>query len=57
MPCRVFQTAAAAGGTVKALRIPNGKRLSNARLKAKGDVAGLAPLWTVYGCVSLAWKG
>ncbi|KAK9807183.1 hypothetical protein WJX73_004912 [Symbiochloris irregularis] len=36
---RVFSSAAAAGGIIKALRIPDGKRLSNARVKPKGDVA------------------
>lgn len=36
---RVFAAAAAAGGVVMALRVPDGKRLSNARVKAKGDVA------------------
>jgi aspartyl-tRNA synthetase len=39
----VFSGALEAGGMVKALRVPDGARLSNARLKPKGDVAG-APL-------------
>lgn len=37
--CRLFEGAIAAGGIVKALRIPNGKAISNARIKTKGDVA------------------
>ena len=28
---------------VKAMRVPDGQRLSNARLKPKGDVAGAIP--------------
>ena len=35
---KVFSDCIASGGRVKALRIPNGQRLSNTRLKAKGDV-------------------
>ena len=37
--CRLFESGTAAGGIVKALRIPNGKAISNARIKTKGDVA------------------
>ena len=38
--CRVFSNAIAAGGIVKAMRVPDGQRISNARLKApKGDIA------------------
>ena len=37
--CRLFESGTAAGGIVKALCIPNGKTVSNARIKTKGDVA------------------
>ena len=41
--CRVFASALDAGGIVKALRVPDGGRLSNSRLKPpKGDVAAEA---------------
>lgn len=39
---RVFAGALAAGGIVKAVRVPEGARLSNARLKPGGDVAAEA---------------
>jgi hypothetical protein len=38
----VFAGAVAEGGCVKAIRVPEGKRLSNSRLKPKGDVANEA---------------
>ena len=38
-PYRLFESALSAGGLVKVLRIPNGKAISNARIKTKGDVA------------------
>jgi hypothetical protein len=37
---RVFTAALDKGGIIKALRIPDGKRISNARVKPKGDIAG-----------------
>ena len=37
---RVFAGALAEGGIVKALRLPNGARISNSRVKPKGDVSG-----------------
>ena len=37
---RVFAGVIADGGIVKALRLPNGLRISNSRVKPKGDVAG-----------------
>ena len=40
---RVFAGVLEAGGIVKALRVPDGQRLSNARLKPKGDVFGARP--------------
>jgi len=39
---KVFSGAVAAGGVVKACRVPDGKRVSNGRVKPKGDVAGEA---------------
>ncbi|KAK9824897.1 hypothetical protein WJX74_004037 [Apatococcus lobatus] len=39
---RVFAGAIAEGGIVKALRLPTGSRISNSRVKPKGDVAGVA---------------
>lgn len=40
---RVFAGALSAGGCVKAIRVPEGKRISNSRLKApKGDVVAEA---------------
>ncbi len=40
--CRPFADSAAAGGIVKGLRVPDGGRLSNSRLKPKGDIAAEA---------------
>ena len=39
---RVFAGVVEGGGSVKALRVPNGARLSNARVKPGGDVANEA---------------
>ncbi|KAK9811902.1 hypothetical protein WJX72_012167 [[Myrmecia] bisecta] len=39
---RVFARAVADGGCVKAMCIPDGKRISNSRVKPKGDIAGVA---------------
>lgn len=36
----MFSDALAAGGIVKAIRVPDGQRISNARVKPKGDIAG-----------------
>jgi hypothetical protein len=49
MCCRVFSGALAAGGIVKAIRVPEGSRISNARVKPKGDIAG-ATLWYYNAC-------
>ena len=38
----MFADALAAGGIVKAIRVPDGQRISNARVKPKGDIAGAA---------------
>jgi hypothetical protein len=35
---RLFTEAIAAGGVVKAIAVPNGSRITNSALKAKGDV-------------------
>jgi len=39
---RVFAGAVANGGCVKCCRVPNGKRISNSRIKPKGDIANEA---------------
>lgn len=39
---RVFAGAVADGGCVKAIRVPDGKRISNSRIKPKGDIANEA---------------
>eukprot|EP00873_Tetraselmis_striata_P022037 jgi/Tetstr1/442301/TSEL_030442.t1 len=39
---RVFSGAVADGGSVKCCRIPDGKRISNSRIKPKGDIAAEA---------------
>ena len=50
--CRVFSNAIAAGGIVKAMRVPDGQRISNARLKApKGDIASEYSRCHSYNCV------
>ena len=40
----MFSDALAAGGIVKAIRVPDGQRISNARVKPKGDIAGAASM-------------
>ena len=37
---RVFAAALEGGGIVKAMRVPDGQRISNSRLKPKGDISG-----------------
>ena len=37
---RVFSSALEGEGIVKAMRVPDGKRISNSRLKPKGDISG-----------------
>ncbi|KAI3425845.1 hypothetical protein D9Q98_007819 [Chlorella vulgaris] len=39
---RVFAGAAASGGIVKGMRVPDGKAISNARVKPKGDISNEA---------------
>lgn len=41
--CRVFAGAVAEGGIVKGMRVPEGKRISNSRVKPKGDVSSECP--------------
>lgn len=38
----MFSGAVAGGGCVKAIRVPDGKRISNTRIKPKGDIANEA---------------
>lgn len=38
----MFSGAVADGGCVKLIRVPDGKRISNSRIKPKGDVANEA---------------
>jgi len=40
--CKIFTGAVEGGGIVKGLVVPDGKRVSNSRLKPKGDVANEA---------------
>lgn len=37
--CRVFAGAVAEGGIVKGIRVPHGQKISNSRVKPKGDVS------------------
>ena len=54
----MFASALDAGGTVKALRVPNGGRLSNSRLKPpKGDVAAEATAAGAGGLVFMRYLG
>ncbi|EFJ50305.1 hypothetical protein VOLCADRAFT_58252 [Volvox carteri f. nagariensis] len=39
---KVFSGAVADGGVVKAIRVPDGKRISNTRIKPRGDIANEA---------------
>ena len=69
LPCaapRVFSGAVESGGCVKAIRVPDGARISNSRLKAKGDVseqavagglAGLAYIRVLPGGEARAHRG
>jgi aspartyl-tRNA synthetase len=50
---RVFAGALAAGGIVKCIRVPDGARLSNARLKPGGDVAAQATAAGAGGLVHM----
>lgn len=49
---RVFAGAVADGGVVKAIRVPDGKRISNSRIKPKGDIANEA---VAAGAAGLAY--
>ena len=39
---KVFAGAVADGGSVKCIRVPEGKRISNTRIKPRGDIANEA---------------
>ncbi|KAL0025277.1 hypothetical protein WJX77_012575 [Trebouxia sp. C0004] len=54
---RLFESALSAGGIVKVLRIPNGKAISNARIKTKGDVANAAADAGIKGLVQIRLEG
>lgn len=54
---RLFEMALSEGGIVKMLRIPNGKAISNARIKTQGDVASEAADAGVKGLVQIRLEG
>jgi aspartyl-tRNA synthetase len=58
---KLFADSVAAGGLVKAITVPNGARIKNSALKAKGDVfeqaVGAAGLPLVYARVAVAADG
>ena len=58
---KLFADSVAAGGMVKAITVPNGARIKNSALKAKGDVfeqaVGAAGLPLVYARVAVAADG
>ncbi|GFH05889.1 aspartyl-tRNA synthetase, partial [Haematococcus lacustris] len=49
---KVFAAAVADGGCVKAIRVPGGQRISNSRIKPKGDIANEA---VAAGAAGLAY--
>ncbi|KXZ54353.1 hypothetical protein GPECTOR_5g434 [Gonium pectorale] len=50
---KVFAGAVAEGGAVKAIRVPDGKRISNTRIKPKGDIANEAVAAGAAGLASI----
>lgn len=50
---KVFSGAVAEGGCVKAIRVPDGKRVSNSRIKPKGDIANEAVAGGAAGLASI----
>ncbi|GLC42021.1 hypothetical protein PLESTF_000111700 [Pleodorina starrii] len=50
---KVFAGAVADGGVVKAIRVPDGKRISNTRIKPKGDIANEAVAAGAAGLASI----
>ncbi|KAG2453188.1 hypothetical protein HYH02_002512 [Chlamydomonas schloesseri] len=50
---KVFAGAVAEGGVVKAIRVPDGKRISNTRIKPKGDIANEAVAAGAAGLASI----
>lgn len=55
-PPRVFSGAAEVGGIVKGIRVPDGARLSNSRIKPKGDVCSEAQAAGAAGLVYVRVK-
>lgn len=49
---KIFAGAVQGGGCVKAIRIPEGKRISNSRIKPKGDICAEA---VAAGAAGLAY--
>lgn len=45
----MFAGAVAEGGIVKGMRVPEGKRISNSRVKPKGDVSSEPAAWAGAG--------
>lgn len=52
-PRRVFAGAVADGGIVKAIVVPDGKRISNSRVKPKGDISNEAVAAGAAGLASI----
>lgn len=52
----MFSGAAEAGGIVKGIRVPDGARVSNSRVKPKGDVCGEAQAAGAAGLVYVRVK-
>ncbi|KAL4436784.1 hypothetical protein ABPG75_003923 [Micractinium tetrahymenae] len=53
---RVFAGAVAEGGIVKGMRVPEGKRISNSRVKPKGDISNEAVAGGAAGLVYVRVK-
>ncbi|GFR47627.1 hypothetical protein Agub_g9366 [Astrephomene gubernaculifera] len=50
---KVFSSAVSEGGVVKAIRVPDGSRISNSRVKPRGDIANEAVAAGAAGLVPL----
>jgi hypothetical protein len=60
VPClRVFAGAVEGGGIVKGMRVPEGKAISNSRVKPKGDISSEAcpPLLRCVSKACMSWMG
>ena len=55
--CKIFTGAIESGGMVKALVVPDGKSISNSRLKNKGDIAEVAVAAGSQGVLFLRVNG